>query len=50
MQVFDDSDEVGANVVFLQSCQQNCMPLEIYEVMVDRLAGAGDVSHKGFLG
>ena len=55
IQVFDDTDKVGANVVLLHGCPQSCMPnpvkglFEIYEDMVEVLAGAGDLSHKGFL-
>ena len=39
MEVFDDSDEVGADVVLLRGCSQSCMPnsveglLEVYEDM-----------------
>ena len=39
MEVFDDSDKVGANVVLLHGCPQICMPtpvevlLEVYEDM-----------------
>ena len=42
MEVFDDSDKVGANVV-LHGCPQSCMPnsieglLEVYEDMVEVL-------------
>ena len=38
--VFDDSDKVGADVVLLHGCPQNCMPnpleglLEVYEDML----------------
>ena len=41
MEVFDDSDKVGADVVLLRGCQQSCMPnpveglLEVYEDMVE---------------
>ena len=37
IEVFDDSDKVGADVVLLHGCPQNCMPnpvkdlLEVYE-------------------
>ena len=43
MEVFDDSDKVGADVVFLHDCPQSCMPnpvevlLEVYNDMVDVL-------------
>ena len=42
-EVFDDSDKVGADVVFLHGCLQSCMPnpveclLEVYEDMVEVL-------------
>ena len=41
--VFDDSDKVGVNVVLLRGCPQSCMPrpveglLEVYEDMVEVL-------------
>ena len=41
IEVFDDSDKVGANVVLLHGCPQNFMPnpvkslLEVYEDMVE---------------
>ena len=40
---FDDSDEVGADVVLRHGCPQSCMPhpvenlLEVYENMVEML-------------
>ena len=43
IEVFDDSDKVGADVVLLHSCPQTCIPnpveglLEIYEDMVEVL-------------
>ena len=43
MEVFDDSDKVGAAVVFLHGCPQSCMPnpieglLEVHEDMVEVL-------------
>ena len=43
IEVFDDSDKVGADVVLLHSCPQSCMPnpvegfLEVYEEMVEVL-------------
>ena len=43
IEVFDDSDEVGADVVLLHGCQQSCMQnpveglLEVYEDMVEVL-------------
>ena len=41
IEVFDDSDNVGADVVLLHGCSQNCMPspveglLEVYEDLVE---------------
>ena len=43
IEVFDDSDKVGADGVLLHGCPQSCMPnpvdglLEVYEDMVDVL-------------
>ena len=43
IEVFDDSDTVGADVVLLHGCPQCCMPnsvegfLEVYEDMVEVL-------------
>ena len=43
IEVFDDSDKVGAAVVLLHGCPQSCMPnpvkglLEVYEDMVEVL-------------
>ena len=43
IEVFDDSDKVGTNVVLLHDCPQSCMPnpveglLEVYEDMVEVL-------------
>ena len=43
IEVFDDSDNVGADVVLLQGCPQSCMPnpvkglLEVYEDMIEAL-------------
>ena len=43
IEVFDDADKVGADVVLLHGCLQSCMPnpveglLEVYEDMVDAL-------------
>ena len=43
IEVFNDSDKVGADVVLLHGCPQKCMPnpieglLEIYEDMVEVL-------------
>ena len=43
LEVFDDSDKVGADVVLLHGCPQNCMPnfveglFEVYEDMVEVL-------------
>ena len=53
VRVFDDSDKVGADVVLLHGCPQSCMSnpvlLEVFEDMVG-LAGAGNISHRGFVG
>ena len=41
IEVFDDLDKVGDDVVLLHGCSQNCMPnpvkglLEVYEDMVE---------------
>ena len=43
IEVFDDLDKGGADVVFLHGCQQSCMPnpveglLEVYEDVVEDL-------------
>ena len=43
IEVFDDSDKVGAEIVLLHGCPQSCMPnpvaglLEVYEDMVEVL-------------
>ena len=43
IEVFDDSDKVGADVVLLHGCSQSCMPnpveglLEVYEDTVEVL-------------
>ena len=43
IEVFDDSEKAGANVVLLHGCQQSCMLnsveglLEVYEDMVEDL-------------
>ena len=43
IEVFDDSDKVGAAVVLLHGCPQSCMPdpveglLEVYEDMIEGL-------------
>ena len=43
IEVFDDSDKVGADVVLLRGCPQTCMPnpfkglLEVYEDMIEVL-------------
>ena len=55
IEVFDDSDKVGADVVLLRGCQQSCMPnpvedlLEVYEDMVEVLLVLKGVSHKVLL-
>ena len=54
--VFNDSDKVGSDVVRLPGCPQSCVSnpveslLEVYEYMGKGIAGAGDISHRGFLG
>ena len=48
MEVFDDSDKIGADVVLLHVCPQICMPNPVeglHEVYED-MAGAGDISHR----
>ena len=43
IEVFDDLDKIGADVVFLHGCPQSCMPnpvdglLEVYEDIVEVL-------------
>ena len=43
IEVFDDSDKIGTDVVLLHGCPQNCMPnpveclLEVFEDMVQVL-------------
>ena len=43
MEVFDDSNKNGADIVLLHGCPQNCMPnpveglLEVYEDMIEVL-------------
>ena len=43
IEVFDDSDKIGAYVVLLRGCQQSCMPkpveglLEVLEAMIEVL-------------
>ena len=43
IEVYDDSDKVGVDVVLLHGCPQSCMPnpveglLEVYEDMVEVL-------------
>ena len=55
IEVFDDSDRAGADVVLLHCCPQCCMPnpveglLEVYEDSRG-LAGPTDISHRGFVG
>ena len=47
IEVFDDLDEVGVDVVLLHGCLQSCMPnpveglLEVYEDVVDVLLVLG---------
>ena len=53
IEVFDDSDKLGADDVLLHGCPQSCMtnPVEgLLEVHgLPCLAGAGDISHRGFV-
>ena len=55
VEVFDDSDKVGADVALLHGCQQSCMPnpveglLEVYEDMVEVLLVL-EMFHRGYLG
>ena len=43
IEIFDDSDKVGADIVLLHGCSQSCMPnpveglLEVHEDMVEVL-------------
>ena len=41
IEIFDDSDKVGADVIFLHGCPQSCIPIEglpeVYEDMVEVL-------------
>ena len=47
LEVCDDSDKIGADVVLLHGCPQSCMPnpvegvLEVYEDMVEVLQLCG---------
>ena len=57
IEVFDDSDKVGADVVLLHGCPQNCMPNpveglpEVYEDMVEVLVVLDlEISRTGFVG
>ena len=54
LEVIDDSDKVGADVVLLHGCPQSCTPNPVKglcELYYGRgLAGTGDTSHRGFLG
>ena len=56
IEVFDDSDKLGADVVYLHGCSQSCMPnpveglLEVYEDMVEVLLVLEIFSHRGFVG
>ena len=51
IEVFDDSDKVGADVALLHGCQQSCMPNPVESHRHGRgLAGAGNISHRGFVG
>ena len=51
IKVSDDSDKVGAVVVLLHGCPQSCMPNPVESHRHGRgLAGAGNISHRGFVG
>ena len=51
IEVFDDSEKVGADVALLHGCQQSCMPNPVESHRHGRgLAGAGDTLHGVFLG
>ena len=56
IEVFDDSDKVGADVVLLQGCPQSCIPnaveglLKVYEDMVAVLLVLETFLTLGFLG
>ena len=49
IKVFDDLDTVGADVVLLHDCLQNCMP-NLSKVAGRGVAGAEEISHRGFVG
>ena len=54
--MFDNLEKVGAGDVLLHGCPQSCVPktieglLEVYEDIGRGLAGAEDISHRGFVG
>ena len=52
IEVLDDSDKVGADVVLLHGCMPSPVEglLEVYADMVEVLLVAGDISHSGFKG
>ena len=57
IEVFDDSDKVGADAVHLHGCPQSCMPNpveglpEVYEDMVEVLVVLDrEISRTGFVG
>ena len=53
IEIFDDLDKVCADVVLLRGCPQSCMPKPVeglFEVYGRGLAGAGDISYRGFVG
>ena len=57
IEVFDDSDKIGTDVVLLHGCPQNCMPNpveglpEVYEDMVEVLVVLDrEISRTGFVG
>ena len=55
IEVFDDSDKVGADVVLLHGCPQSCMPNLVEGLLEVRrhcrgLAGSGDIFHRECIG
>ena len=51
IEVFDDLDKVCADVLLLHGCPQSCMLNSVEGLHeVESFAGAGAVSHTGFVG
>ena len=54
IEVFDDLDKLGADVVLLHGYPQSCMPNPVEGVLEADdgrdVAVAGDISHRGFVG